>query len=99
MTDPAATPTWPRTVDLGGGEANVFSLADLGAWCADRYGAHPVDADPTPRRFDIPRLLMDSTLARGARSWQLGASLEEILLEIAVHAEKHPGWLELSAAL
>lgn len=88
-----------RTPPLPPGASAHGSLADLGAWCADRYGAHPVDADSTPRRFDIPWLLMDSTLARDTWDWQPGASLEEILLEIAGHAEKHPGWLDLSAAL
>ena len=89
----------PRLVNLGGSEANAFSLADLSAWCADRYGEHPVAADPPERRFDIPWLLMDPGLARRTWDWQPTLSLEDILRETAGHAERHPQWLELSASL
>ena len=89
----------PRVVNLGGGGAGAFSLADVSAWCADRYGAHPVAADPAPRRFDLPWLVMDSALARRAWNWQPTRPLAEILLEIGLHAEQHPHWLELSVAL
>ena len=99
MSDGAAAAGQPRTVNLGGGVANAFSLADLSAWCAARYGMHPVAADPAPRRFDIPWLLMDAGLARETWNWQPGTPLEQILLEIAEHAEQHPAWLDLSAAL
>ena len=89
----------PRLVNLGGGEANAFSLADLSAWCAERYGEHPIAADPQPRRFDIPWLIMDASLAGRAWDWRPTLSLADILLEIASHAEQHPHWLEQSAAL
>ena len=98
MAERAAAPGRPRTVNIGGGEANAFSLADLSAWCADRFGEHPVASDPAPRAFDIPWLLMDASLARAAWGWQPTLSLADILLETALHAEAHPQWLERSAA-
>ncbi len=98
MAERAAAPSRPRTVNLGGGEANAFSLADLSAWCADRFGEHPVASDPAGRAFDIPWLLMDAALAREAWGWQPTLSLADILLETALHAEAHPQWLERSAA-
>ncbi len=98
MAERAALPRRPRTVNIGGGETNAFSLADLSAWCADRFGEHPVASDPTPRAFDIPWLLMDASLARAAWGWQPTLSLADILLETALHAEAHPQWLERSAA-
>ena len=88
----------PRIINLGGGERNAFSLADLSAWCAERYGERPIAADPPERRFDIPWLIMDSSLAQATWGWQPALSLADILLEIALHAEQHPQWLERSAS-
>ena len=99
MRESGAAAARPRIVNLGGGETNAFSLADLSAWCAGRYGEHPVAADPQPRRFDIPWLIMNSGLAEATWNWQPTLSLAQILLEIALHAERHPQWLELSASL
>ena len=98
MQERRAAPGKPRLVNLGGGEANAFSLADLSAWCAERYGEYPVASEPQDRAFDIPWLIMDSALARETWDWQPALSLADILLEIAAHAEKHPQWLEQSAA-
>jgi CDP-paratose 2-epimerase len=94
----AGNSTVPRIVNLGGGAKNAMSLAQLSQWCAARFGAHEVASDPTPRRFDVPWLVMDSGLANQTWSWQPGTSLEEILGEIAEHAEAHPEWLEISSA-
>lgn len=88
----------PRTVNLGGGPERTFSLAGLSAWCAARFGFdHPVAADPAPRTFDIPWMVMDAALAAAAWDWRPETSLEAILEEIAVHAEAHPDWLARSA--
>ncbi len=88
----------PRVVNLGGGASNSMSLAQLSAWCADRFGVHHVESDPTPRRFDVPWLVIDSELALDTWSWQPLTALNTILDEIAAHAEAHPKWLEISAA-
>jgi CDP-paratose 2-epimerase len=45
----------PKVVNVGGGAANSFSLAEVSAWCAQRFGfEHPIKADMTPRLFDVP---------------------------------------------
>jgi CDP-paratose 2-epimerase len=76
-----------------------MSLAQLSKWCAERFGPHPVTSDPKPRPFDVPWLVMDSRLAEKTWSWRPTMALEALLEEIAGHAEAHPNWLEVSAAL
>jgi CDP-paratose 2-epimerase len=93
----AAAPV--RLVNLGGGADNAMSLAELSSWCAARFGRHPVAGDPHERRFDIPWLVMDSTLAQEVWGWQPQTPLSAILEEIACHAEQHPNWLETSGIL
>jgi len=89
----------PRILNFGGGPENSMSLAQLSKWCANRFGLHPVAGDPEPRPFDVPWLVMDSRLAKETWSWRPAISLEAILEGIARHAESHPRWLEMSAAL
>ena len=89
----------PRTVNIGGGTSHAMSLAELSGWCKDRFGQHLVSGNPEMRRFDISWLVMDSALAREVWGWQPQTSLDSILEEIALHAERHPNWLELSGAL
>jgi CDP-paratose 2-epimerase len=83
-------------MNFGGGTTHAMSLAELSGWCRDRFGAHVVGAQPKMRRFDIPWLVMDASLARDAWGWQPQTSLYSILDEIALHAEQHPRWLGLS---
>jgi CDP-paratose 2-epimerase len=85
-----------RLINLGGGERNAISLARLSGWCADRFGFHPVAENPETRRFDIPWLVMDSSLAGAVWGWQPQTPLKDILEEIALHAEQNPHWLEIS---
>jgi len=95
----AAGPTGlcpPRVLNLGGGNGNAMSLAQLSAWCRGRYGDHAVAAVPQMRRFDIPWLVMDAALAGESWDWRPETPLEAILEEIALHAEGHPEWLEMS---
>ncbi|MDD5350703.1 MAG: NAD-dependent epimerase/dehydratase family protein [Chthoniobacteraceae bacterium] len=87
----------PQTVNLSGGRKQSMSLAQLSNWCADRFGRHEVAANPAPRRFDIPWMVLDSTLAAKTLDWRPERSLESILAEIAAHAHAHPDWLEISA--
>jgi len=89
----------PRIMNFGGGTENSMSLAQLSKWCAERFGRHQVTSDPEPRLFDVPWLVMDSRLAEETWGWRPTMSLEAILEEIAGHAEAHPRWLEMSAAL
>lgn len=85
-----------RVVNLGGGASNSMSLAELSSWCRERYGEHRVGFNSEVRRFDIPWLVMDTTLARELWGWQPETTLEQILGEIAAHAEMNPAWLDLS---
>lgn len=87
----------PQIANFAGGRRQSMSLAQLSAWCADRFGAHEVASDTTPRPFDIPWMVLDSALASSVWNWQPERSLPAILEEIARHAEAHPDWLELSA--
>jgi CDP-paratose 2-epimerase len=85
-----------RVYTAGGGPANAMSLAQLTAWCDLRFGAHQLQADERPRKYDIPWVIMDSRHAANEFGWTCTARLPDILEEVAVHAEQHPEWLELS---
>ncbi len=52
-------------------------------------------ADPGPRPFDLPWIVMDSSLAGRAWDWHPRIRIESILEEIAQHAEANPDWLDL----
>jgi CDP-paratose 2-epimerase len=87
-----------RIQNVSGGARNSMSLAQLNGWCDARFGAHPVQSDLTPRPFDIPWMVLDSSLAEKQWNWHPTISLPQILTEIAGHAEKNPNWLEISQA-
>lgn len=86
-----------RIFNIGGGAANACSLAALSRWCEDRFGAHEVASNQAPRRFDIPWMVMDSSAAADTWEWRPGISLEQMLEEIALHAEANPDWLALTS--
>ncbi len=94
MSEAPARPGLP--LNLGGGKANSMSLADLSAWCHARFGPHAIQPEPTPRPYDIPWLMMDCQSAAKHWGWRPTTPLEDILEEIARHAEAHPDWLELT---
>ncbi len=87
-----------RIFNLGGGPSQAMSLAELSLWCADRFGPHDITSEPMNRRFDIPWLILDCRLAQQTWNWNPQTSLIQILDEIAVHAQQHPNWLEISGA-
>lgn len=80
----------------GGGPENAMSLAELTTWCDARFGAHAPQADPQPRTYDIPWMVMDNTDAERDFGWQVQIPIESILDQIARHAEVNPDWLERS---
>lgn len=84
---------------LGGGLENSFSLAELTEWCDARFGAHPIARDPSPRKYDLPWLVMDARAAQDRFHLENRMGLEAIFEEIAAHAESHPRWLEMSGAI
>jgi len=85
-----------RIYTAGGGPRNAMSLAQLNAWCDARFAPQVPESDPRPRPYDIPWLIMDNCDAQRSFGWRVEVSLEEILTEIAGHAERHPDWLEIS---
>ena len=89
----------PRIVNLGGGRDNSMSLAELSSWCKDRFGAQTVARDTRGRRFDIPWMIMDSSLANKVWEWKPVIKLEEILEEIALHAEANRDWLKVTGGI
>ena len=92
-----------RVFNVGGGQQSQFSLARLSDWCADRFGFHKVGSDLSPRQFDIPWMIVDSSRAKSRWNWQPEISRDEILAEIAGNCEINGGdiersWLEVKAA-
>jgi len=85
-----------RIYNVGGGPKNSISLAALNAWCDARFGRHQPESDPRPRPFDVPWLVMNSADAERDFQWSPRLGIEDILEEIAIHAEHHPDWLENS---
>ncbi len=92
-----AIPVSDRLINCSGGAASARSLRQLSDWCAAKFGPHTVTADTTPRPFDIPWIVLDSTKAARVWDWQPQIATEQILEEIAAHARLHPDWLNLSA--
>jgi CDP-paratose 2-epimerase len=85
-----------RIWNVGGGLNNSMSLAELSGWCGDRFGHRGVEQSPDPRPFDLPWIVMNSSRATSRWGWQPTIGLEEILTEIAEHAEENPDWLQRS---
>lgn len=85
-----------RIYTVGGGLSNAMSLAQLTRWCDARFGAHDIAGDPQPRPYDVPWAIMDYHDAHAAFGWQPTLQLQQVLEEIAVHAEHHIDWLETS---
>ncbi len=86
----------PAVCNFGGGMESGMSLRQLSAWCARRFGPHRIGSDRRVRRFDVPWLVLDCRRARTDWKWRPQTGVERILEEIAIHAEKHPDWLEIS---
>lgn len=100
LTKQFAAPTLPvadRIANFSGGTTSAMSLKQLSDWCAQRFGAHAVVADGTPRPFDIPWIVLDHAKASTLWGWKPATPTAAVLEEIAAHAELNPGWLELSA--
>ena len=46
------------------------------------------------RAFDIPWLILNAGPVAAEWDWRLQTKLDDILEEVATHAETHPEWLE-----
>ncbi len=95
----ATTPPAQRVINVSGGASSARSLRQISAWCAGRFGEQTVTSDPAPRSFDIPWMVLDSSEARRLWNWAPTRTVDAIMSEIAEHAQRHPGWLDLSSPL
>ena len=86
-----------RIFNLSGGAPSAFSLAELSAWCAERFGRHEVASEARTRPFDIPWLVLDSSRARKLWKFEPATTRPAIFQQIADFAVANPGWLDLSA--
>jgi CDP-paratose 2-epimerase len=95
----AAGETTPedRICNVSGGTASAMSLRQLTAWCDEKFGAHEVATEATPRPFDIPWMVLDSHKAASRWNWRPTIPTLQILEEIAAHAREHSDWLDQSA--
>ena len=90
-------PDAPRVINVSGGLRQSASLRELSDWCGQRFGPLPVTAEAQDRPFDVPWLVLDSSLAAQIWDWKPQIPLAEIWTEIAENAEENPDWLDASA--
>jgi CDP-paratose 2-epimerase len=88
-----------RVQNVGGGVASAMSLAQVSSWCAARFGKHALGREAASRPYDVPWMVLDSGRAKRHWDWQATVRVEQILEEIAQHAEAHPEWLEVSGCV
>lgn len=87
----------PRLANVSGGAASACSLAQLSQWCAERWGAKEVMANPAPRPYDLPWVVLDPQLTCDSWGWEPQMSRNAILKEISEFADANPHWIALSA--
>lgn len=87
----------PRIVNVSGGLKQSASLRELSAWCENKFGQGKISGSSETRPFDVPWLVLDSSLAKKVWDWSPQTSLEAVWDEIAEHAEANPRWLEVTA--
>lgn len=85
----------PKIVNLGGGIDNSMSLKELSNWCEERFGSNEIISSEELRPMDAPWIVMDATTAQNAWNWHVEIKIEDIINEIAQHAEDNPTWLGL----
>ena len=86
----------PSIVNVGGGLQSAVSLRELSDWCRKRLGDHAVEESGVSRPFDLPWVVLDTSLACASWQWGPSRSVGEILQEILDHAAANPTWLEMS---
>lgn len=87
--------------NLGGGIENSASLAELTAWCRNRF-PDSTTTIPEPeqnrevRAFDLPWYISDNSQANELWNWTPKKSLPDLCEEIAQFAEANPDWLAMT---
>ena len=79
---------------FSGGIANSMSLRQLQDWCGSRFPVQEPAKESSDRPFDIPWMVLDSSLAKKRFGWQPATPISDILAEIQAHAEQNPNWLD-----
>jgi CDP-paratose 2-epimerase len=86
-----------RLINVSGGSGSAMSLKQLSDWCTEHLKTpRQVSADLTPRRFDLPWVVLDATRASACWNWRPRLARDMILEQIARHAHDHPDWLSVS---
>lgn len=88
----------PRIVNASGGVPNSMSLRQLSQWSEERFGYNAVEETDTTRHFDIPWMVLDSSLAKKTWAWTPQVDVNSVLEEIADFAERSESWCDLSAS-
>jgi len=86
-----------RVYNISGGVASARSLAQLSAWCSNRWQPGVVKTTRESRPYDLPWVVLDSRRAEADWDWQPSLDVDTILSEIADFAERNPSWLGISA--
>lgn len=88
----------PSIINVSGGQDSATSLAQLSAWCTEHLGEQTISHDAAERPFDLPWVVLDSSLAQKYWAWLPKHTPERIFKEIATYAETRPDWMAISAA-
>jgi CDP-paratose 2-epimerase len=88
----------PRISNISGGVENSMSLAQLTDWCNTKFGDQEVIATNTERKFDIPWMVLDASLAQHVWNWTPQTPIESVLEEIYEFAKGQDNWCEISAS-
>ncbi|HSI63091.1 MAG TPA: NAD-dependent epimerase/dehydratase family protein [Candidatus Saccharimonadia bacterium] len=87
----------PRVLNVAGGPESTFSLAELSAWCEQRFGyKNDVEQDGSERPFDIAWLALDDSKTRSMWDWRPEISRDAIFSEVARFADASPAWMHVS---
>jgi CDP-paratose 2-epimerase len=84
----------PRVCNVSGGIGSAMSLAQLSAWCAERFGPRDVSASVDSRPYDLAWVVLDHSMVTNRCGWRPLRSVLSICEEIAEHADRHPDWLD-----
>lgn len=84
----------PSVCNVSGGVESATSLAQLSAWCAERFGPRDVSASAESRPYDLAWVVLDHAMVTERCGWRPLRSVLSIFEEIAEHADRHPDWLD-----
>lgn len=84
-------------INVSGGKKSAMSLAQISNWCTERWGPNPVAEDRNPRKFDLPWVVLDHSLATETWGWSPKTEVTAILNEIADFADTQDDWIGFSS--